>query len=57
MKFNSLIYAEMGINLDISVLFNDPTIRKLASEIEANSGQETGLEEFIKLAGRLDYFP
>ena len=57
MKFNSLIYAEMGINLDISVLFNDPTIRKLASEIEANSGQETGLEEFVKLAARLDYFP
>ena len=36
MKFNSLIYAETGTNLDISILFNDPTIRKLASQIEDN---------------------
>ncbi|WP_458406165.1 amino acid adenylation domain-containing protein [Methanobrevibacter sp.] len=56
MKFNSLIYAEMGINLDISILFNDPTIRKLATEIK-NSDDESELEEFIKLADTLDYFP
>ncbi|WP_458403578.1 amino acid adenylation domain-containing protein, partial [Methanobrevibacter sp.] len=56
MKFNSLIYAEMGINLDISILFNDPTIRKLATEIK-NSDEDSELEEFIKLADTLDYFP
>ena len=57
MKFNSLIYAEMGINLDISILFNDPTIRKLAAEIDANADQETDLQEFVELASKLDYFP
>ncbi|MEE1128942.1 MAG: condensation domain-containing protein, partial [Methanobrevibacter sp.] len=57
MKFNSLIYAEMGVNLDVSVLFNDPTIRNLAEEIEVNSDQETNLNEFVELADKLDYFP
>ena len=56
MKFNSMIYAEMGVNLDISVLFNDPTIRKLASEIEGDN-KDSDLEEFIKLADELEYFP
>ena len=56
MKFNSLIYGEMGVNLDIAVLFNDPTIRKLAAEIDGND-KESNLEEFIKQAGELDYFP
>ena len=56
MKFNSLIYEEMGVNLDISVLFDDPTIRKLSSQIK-ESDDESDLEEFIKLADELDYFP
>ena len=56
MKFNSLIYAQMGVNLDIAILFNDPTIRKLAAEIDG-SDKESDLEEFIKLAAQLDYFP
>ena len=56
MKFNSLIYAETGTNLDISILFNDPTIRKLASQIE-DSDEESDLKEFIELADKLDYFP
>ncbi|MBO5152365.1 MAG: amino acid adenylation domain-containing protein, partial [Methanobrevibacter sp.] len=56
MKFNSQIYAEFGVNLDISVLFNDPTIRKLASQIKEND-EESDLKEFIKLAYSLDYFP
>ncbi|WP_363928284.1 amino acid adenylation domain-containing protein [uncultured Methanobrevibacter sp.] len=56
MKFNSLIFAETGVNLDISTLFNDPTIRKLASQIR-KSDDKSDLEEFIKLADELDYFP
>ncbi|MBO6274062.1 MAG: hypothetical protein J6M91_00715, partial [Methanobrevibacter sp.] len=56
MKFNSMIYSEMGVNLDISVLFNDPTIRKLASKI-TGSDKESDLNKFIELAGKLDYFP
>ena len=56
MKFNSLIYAEMGVNLDISILFNDPTIRKLASEIE-NSDKSSDLAEIIELAKDMEYLP
>ena len=56
MKFNSQIYAELGVNLDISVIFNDPTIRKLASQIKDND-KDFDLKEFIELADTLDYFP
>ena len=56
MKFNSMIYAEMGVNLDISALFNDPTIRKLASQIES-SAKDTDLAEIIELANSMDYLP
>jgi len=55
-KFNSMIYSEMGVNLDISVLFNNPTIRKLASEI-TGSDKESDLQKFIELADKLEYFP
>ena len=56
MKFNSLIYAETGVNLDISLLFSNPTIRKFASQIEYGD-EKSDLEEFNKLADTLDYFP
>ena len=56
MKFNSLIYAEMSVNLDISILFNDPTIRKLASEIES-SDKDSDLAEIIELANSMEYLP
>jgi hypothetical protein len=56
MKFNSQIYAEMGVNLDISILFNDPTIRKLASEIES-SDKDSDLAEIIELANSMEYLP
>ncbi|WP_296873067.1 condensation domain-containing protein, partial [uncultured Methanobrevibacter sp.] len=56
MKFNSQIYAAMGVNLDISILFNEPTIRKIASEIK-DSDKTSDLEEFTKLADELEYFP
>ncbi|MBE6488728.1 MAG: amino acid adenylation domain-containing protein, partial [Methanosphaera stadtmanae] len=56
MKYNSLIYAEMGVNIDISVLFNNPTIRNLAQEIE-DTAEGSDLEEYMKLADTLEYFP
>ncbi|MBP3227043.1 MAG: hypothetical protein J6M08_09065, partial [Methanobrevibacter sp.] len=56
MKFNSMIYSEMGVNLDISLLFNDPTIRKLAAEIECND-KDSDLSEIIELANSMDYLP
>ncbi|WP_296860642.1 non-ribosomal peptide synthetase [uncultured Methanobrevibacter sp.] len=56
MKFNSLIYAEMRVNLDISILFNDPTIKKLASEIES-SNKNSDLAEIIELTNSMDYLP
>ncbi|WP_296787079.1 hypothetical protein [uncultured Methanobrevibacter sp.] len=57
MKFNSQIYAAMGVNLDISLLFNEPTIRKLAIEIENSLDDASDLDEYIELANSLDYFP
>ena len=56
MKYNSLIYAQMGVNIDISVLFNNPTIRKLATEIDGSS-QDADLAETIELAKTMDCFP
>ena len=56
MKFNSLIYTETGVNIDISQLFDDPTIRKLALQIKEGYDR-LDLEEFTKLADKLEYFP
>ncbi|WP_458402649.1 amino acid adenylation domain-containing protein [Methanobrevibacter sp.] len=57
MKLNTLIYKEMDVNLDISILFNSPTIKKLADEILKGGGESSRLEEFIELAEDMEYFP
>ncbi|WP_296866857.1 condensation domain-containing protein, partial [uncultured Methanobrevibacter sp.] len=57
MKFNSLIYEEMQVNLDISSLFNDPTIKKLANEIMDSSDESSDLDEVVELAKSMDYLP
>ncbi|WP_407376942.1 amino acid adenylation domain-containing protein, partial [Methanobrevibacter sp.] len=57
MKLNSLIYEKMNVNLDISVLFNAPTIKKLSEEINANDNDDTYIDELIEMAGKLEYFP
>ena len=57
MKFNSLIYEEMQANLDISVLFDNPTIKKLADEIMGSSDEDSDLDEVVELAKSMDYLP
>ena len=57
MKLNTLIYKEMGVNLDISILFNSPTIKKLAAEILGSNDQSFKLDEFIEMAKNMEYFP
>ena len=46
----------MGVNLDISLLFNDPTVRKLADQIEV-SEKDSDISEIIELANSMDYLP
>ena len=57
MKLNSIIYEKMNGNLDISVLFNEPTIRNFAIELDNSSDKESGLEEVIESAKDMDYYP
>ena len=57
MKLNTLIYKEMNVNLDISILFNSPTIRKLSDEILNHDEQSSKLDELIELANTQEYFP
>ncbi|MEE1156961.1 MAG: amino acid adenylation domain-containing protein [Methanobrevibacter sp.] len=52
-----MIYKEMGVNLDISILFNSPTIKKLAAEILGSNDQSSKLDEFIEMAENMEYFP
>ena len=56
MKLNSLIYQEMGVNLDITSLFSDPTIKNLADSID-NHIETVDVDEVIDLAKDMDYFP
>ena len=57
MKLNSIIYEQMDANLDISTLFNEPTIRNFAIEIDNSSEKESGLEQLIELAKDMEYYP
>ncbi|MBO6274311.1 MAG: non-ribosomal peptide synthetase, partial [Methanobrevibacter sp.] len=57
MKLNTLLYKEMSVNLDISILFNSPTIRKLSDEILNHDEQSSKLDELIELANTQEYFP
>ena len=57
MKLNTLIFKEMNVNLDISVLFNSPTIKNLADEILSSDKANSRLSEFIEMSNSLEYFP
>ena len=57
MKLNSIIYEQMGVNLDISILFNNPTIKSFAREIENSKGDEAELNAAIESAKDMEYFP
>ena len=57
MKLNSIIYEQMGANLDISILFNEPTVKNFAIEIDNSSEKESGLQEIIESAKGMEYYP
>ncbi|WP_407375056.1 amino acid adenylation domain-containing protein, partial [Methanobrevibacter sp.] len=57
MKLNTLIYKEMDVNLDISVLFNNPTIKKLAYEVLNNGDKQTSIDKFIESSKEMEYYP
>ena len=57
MKLNSIIYEEIGGNLDISILFNEPTIRNFAIELDNLSENESDLDEFIESIKDMEYYP
>ena len=57
MKLNSMIYEQMGGNLDISILFNEPNIKNFAIELDNSFNKESGLEEIIESAKEMEYYP
>ena len=57
MKLNSIIYEQMGANLDVSILFNEPTVKNFAIEIDNSSEKEAGLQELIESAKGMEYYP
>ena len=57
MKLNSLIYNEMGANIDISVLFNEPTIRSISDEIRNDSGNWLDINALVEAAKDVEYYP
>ena len=57
MKLNSIIYEQINGNLDISTLFNEPTIRNFAIELDNSFKKESGLEDLIESAKDMEYYP
>ena len=55
MKLNARIYEEMGVNLDIISLLNDPTIKNIANEIENEDILD--LNSVIELSKDMVYYP
>jgi NRPS condensation-like uncharacterized protein len=55
MKLNARIYEEMGVNLDIISLLNDPTIKNIANEIENNDILD--LNSVIESSKDMIYYP
>ena len=57
MKLNSLIYGQLGGNLDVSILFNEPTIRNFAIELDNSFKNQSSLEGLIESAKDMEYYP
>jgi len=57
MKLNSIIYEQMNGNLDISILFNEPTIRNFAIELDNSFEKESDLKQLIESAKDMEYYP
>ena len=57
MKLNSMIFNEMNVNIDITSLFTNPTIKSLADKIDNNIESEIDIDEIIETAKDMEYFP
>ena len=57
MKLNSMIFNEMGVNIDVTSLFTNPTIKSLADKIDNNIESEIDVDEIIETAKDMEYFP
>ncbi len=57
MKLNSTIYNETNVNIDITSLFTNPTIKSLADKIDNNIETDIDIEEIIDSAEDMEYFP
>ncbi|WP_405289906.1 AMP-binding protein, partial [Methanobrevibacter sp.] len=57
MKLNSLIYNETNVNIDITSLFNNPTVQSLAYKIDNNIESDIDVDEIIESAKDTEYFP
>ena len=57
MKLNSLIYNETNVNIDITSLFNNPTVQSLAYKIDNNIESDIDVDEIIESAKNTEYFP
>ena len=57
MKLNSLIYNETNVNIDITSLFNNPTVQSLAYKIDNNIESDIDVDEIIESAKEIEYFP
>ena len=57
MKLNSVIFNEMYANIDISVLFNEPTIRSISDEIRNDGGSSLDINALIEVARDVEYYP
>ena len=54
MKLNSMIFNEMNVNIDVTSLFTNPTIKSLADKIDNNVESEIDLDEIIETAKEND---
>ncbi|WP_296862826.1 AMP-binding protein, partial [uncultured Methanobrevibacter sp.] len=57
MKLNSLIYNEMGVNVDISVLFNNPTIKSISNELLGGGESIFDIDDLIEDSKDREFYP
>ena len=57
MKLNSAIYNETNVNIDITSLFTNPTIKSLADKIDNNIESDIDIDGIIDSTKDMEYFP
>ncbi|WP_405303947.1 amino acid adenylation domain-containing protein [Methanobrevibacter sp.] len=57
MKLNSMIFNETDVNIDITSLFTNPTIKSLADIIDSNIESEIDVEGILETAKDMECFP